>query len=159
MSESLVIQGHRFEDDDERLRAENQRLRDRIGHVETDLREMHLKAQQTQTAMNNLRRQLNPLYRALQAVFGELDSVLAPDAPENEAMPPRVSAVWQSWKQKMPGRPAEFIDILLQHGEMTAPQLRIAAKCASDTVYQTIHKLNRAGLIEKNNGKFSLKRL
>lgn len=114
-------------------------------------------------ALSSLRHQLSPLYRALQMVFGELDAAGVQDEASRpgttESIEPRVAAVWQSWKSKLPGKASEFIDILLQHGEMNAAQLRIAGRCSSDTVYQTIHKLNKAGLINKNGGKFSLKQL
>ena len=113
-------------------------------------------------ALSALRRQLSPLYRALQAVFGELEAAGIEDAPGVAPGQPapavsRASAIWESWKQKMPGRPAEFITILLEHGEMNVDQLKIAAKCGTNSVYDTIAKLNKAGLINKNGGKYSLK--
>ena len=72
---------------------------------------------------------------------------------------PKVSKVWKSWQEKMPGFPAKFIEVLLEHGEMTVPQLKIAAHCGSNTVYGVISKLHGLGLINKNGGKYSLKEL
>ena len=60
---------------------------------------------------------------------------------------------------KLGGKQAEFIQALLEHGEMSAIQLKIATRSGQQTVYDTIHKLNKLGLINKNGGKFSLKEL
>lgn len=102
----------------------------------------------------NLRRQLTPLYRALQAVFGELDAIGGAEATES-ATDPR----WLSWKQKLPGRPAEMIDLLLLHGEMNRNQLMAGMRAGKDVVRVTISKLNTAGLLVKNGGRVSLKKL
>jgi hypothetical protein len=114
--------------------------------------------------LSALRRQLGPLYRALQAVFGELD-VAGVEGGGGESTTssstPKVTAVWESWKQKLGSNtaPARVIDALLQHGELNVAQLKVAAKMANQTVYDSIHRLNKLGLINKNGGKFSLKTL
>lgn len=108
-------------------------------------------------AIGALRQQLSPLYRALQAVFGEIEASGVADEPV--AGNSRVRALWESWKQKLPGHQSSFIDALLTHGEMSAPQLRVAMKCAHQTVYDTAAKLNKLGLLSKNGGKYSLKQL
>lgn len=135
--------------------AELKELREENKRLARALADANVRAERAQEdaerALLALRRQLTPLYRALQAVFGELDAADVRD----DGIDPR----WQSWMAKMPGKPAEFIDVLLEHGEMTAAQLKVACKCSSDTVYQTIHKLNKAGLVNKNSGRFSLKQL
>ena len=105
-----------------------------------------------------LRRQLTPLYQALRIVFGEMDAI-GEDTRENAAVNPKVSAVWESWKQKLGGKQAEFIQALLEHGSMTAIQLKVATHTGTSTVPQVIYKLNTLGLIDKNGGKYSLKQL
>lgn len=119
-------------------------------------------------ALSMLRKQLSPLYRALQAVFGELDaSGVSEDgaapAPSTAAAQPqdaRVRAVWDAWKQRLGGTVAKGIDALLLHGELDTAQLAIAAGLDKRTVTNTvIYKLNAAGLINKNGGRFSLKQL
>jgi len=115
----------------------------------------------SEQGLSALRKQLTPLYRALQAVFGELDAAGVDDSgPANNATP-RVSAVWESWKQKLGTNtaPARVIDALLGHGELNVAQLKVAAKMANQTVYDAIHRLNKLGLINKNGGRFSLKQL
>ena len=152
-----LLEGEVVPDEDGQIAA----LQDEIDDLQQQLSTAKADTAKTRlevaAALSALRKQLVPLYRALQMVFGELNAV-SPDDGRDSANP-KISAVWHSWKTKMPGKPAEFIDILLQHGEMTAAQLRIAGRCASDTVYQTIYKLNKAGLLNKHGGRFSLKSL
>lgn len=137
-----------LQDENDDLRRE---LRQARGEIDT------AKSQAARSVIN-LRRQLKPLYVALQQVFGEIDAI-NPQDEGGGGSSPRVSAVWEDWKRKMPGMPATFIDVLMTHGSMNAAQLRIAAKCGNQTVYDTIHKLNKAGLIDKAGGRFSLKQL
>lgn len=72
---------------------------------------------------------------------------------------PATNAVWDSWKQKLGGKAAEAIDVLVLHGEMNAEQLRIHLKCGKNYVYNVISSLHKASLINKNSGKISLKEL
>jgi len=108
------------------------------------------------TAVTAVRRQLQPLYQALASLFGELDKFEVVDAAQPTA---KHSTVWESWKSTLGGKQAEFIDLLLTHGEMTAAQFKAAAHCAIKTVYDTTFKLNKAGILNKNGGRFSLKEL
>lgn len=147
--------------DDERkeLIAENQRLA-------RALQDANLRADRAREdadrALSRLRGQLSPLYRALQAVFGELDAAGIGEATHAPSAAPdaRVKAVWDSWKQKLGGTVAKGIDALLLHGELDTAQLAIAAGVDKRTVTNTIvYKLHGAGLINKNGGRFSLKQL
>lgn len=136
------------------LRAEVKTLRTDLTIARTEA----ARAQQdADRALGMLRKQLTPLYRALQAVFGELDAAGVEDAPQNTS--PRVSAVWENWKAKLGGGPAKVIDALLLHREMNTQQLAIAIGCDRTTVPNYIHRLNKAGLLNKNGGRFSLKEL
>jgi len=119
-------------------------------------------------ALTALRQQLSPLYRALQRVFGELDAAgvadvapqaSAPTAPASAATADsRTMAVWESWKSKL-GAAGKLIDALLVHGEMNTQQLAIATGLHRTTIPKHIYTLNKAGLLNKNGGRFSLKPL
>ena len=113
----------------------------------------------TNRAVGALRQQLSPLYRALQQVFGEIDALDTEMPSASGAIEPRKAKVWESWKARFGGKTAEMIDALLTHREMTATQLRIAIQCRQQTIYDSAYKLNSAGLIDKNGGKYSLKEL
>lgn len=118
-------------------------------------------------ALGMLRTQLGPLYRALQAVFGELDAagvtdagpgpVTYQDGPTSAA--PKNVAVWDAWKAKLPPAVGKVIDALLTHGELSQAQIKVAAQMGTSTVSDSVYKLNKVGLIEKNGGKVRLKAL
>ena len=118
-------------------------------------------------ALSMLRRQLSPLYRALQAVFGELDAAgviddggglhgAASQAPSVDA---RTAAIWMSWKGRLGPQCGKVIDALLLQPEMNTTQLAIAIGTRRQNIPGLIYKLNQAGLLNKNGGKFSLKQL
>jgi hypothetical protein len=142
------------------------RLRREIAGLEQELREAKSEAEtakQSATdavqAIRALRNQLEPFYKALKMVFGEITRVEAENVLES-GQPRSQSASnpkWESWKKKLGGKQAEFIDALLEHGGMTGAQLKVATRCAQGTLYDTIARLNKAQLINKNGGKFSLK--
>lgn len=137
------------------LKEENRNLRAALARANAETAQATTDAAR---ALGALRRQLGPLYSALQMVFGELDSAgvsdAGPSAPSND----RTKAVWDSWKGKM-GAAAKVIDALLLHGEMNTQQLAIACGVDRTTIPAYVMKLNKAGLINKNGGRFSLKQL
>lgn len=174
MGGEIVPQGHVFETDDtDELRAENRRLRTDLAAAQNAEAQALRAGRQAQESIRMLRQQLGPLYKALQAVFGEIEAAGVPEGPQTltEAAAQgrpypvgqdiRVVAVWESWKQKLgpTSSAARVIDALLVHGEMNVAQLKVAAKMATQTVYDAASKLNRLGLINKNGGRYSLKKL
>jgi hypothetical protein len=108
-------------------------------------------------AIRVLRGQLEPFYTALKMVFGEISRVSAGGSP----MPTASSrdTRWESWKRKLGMRPAEIIDVLLEHGMMSTSQLAAALHRDTRTINRGIFELNKASLINKKGGKFSLKEL
>jgi hypothetical protein len=148
--------------------AEIVRLRREIAGLEQELEEAKDAATVAKqasadaiAAIRALRKQVQPFYDALRMIMGEItrveaEAVTSTTGPVHSAgRDPR----WDSWKVKLPGRPAEFIDLLLEHREMTGRQLAAAARCDPRTVTRAIFVLNKAQLINKNGGKFSLKEL
>lgn len=136
-------------------------LRQQVKELQSDLAmarsETRAAQREAVRAVSALRKELSPLYRSLQAVFGEIDAVVGDE--ESASPSPRSSAVWENWKSKMRGQAAEIIDALLLHKEMTAQQIAIAIGIHKKNVPQLIFKLNKAGLINKNGDRFSLKTL
>lgn len=166
MSARHLIEGDVMPDIDpevERLRAENRTLTRQLADAKIETKRAR---EDSDRALRMLRQQLSPLYRALQAVFGELDAAgVTHDAPTatmsaTSSVDARVAVVWDSWKSKLGGTVAKGIDALLLHGELDTAQLAIAAGLDKRTVTNTVvYKLNGAGLINKNGGRFSLKAL
>lgn len=140
-----------------------EQMQDEIQQLQSDLlvakAEASRAVQQSSRAVANLRRQLSPLYQALRAVFGEIEAVGGGTSDEASTENPRVNAVWESWKNKLGGKKAAFIQALQEHGAMTAEQIRVATHTGSSTVPQVIYELKKLGLITKDNDKYSLKKL
>lgn len=113
--------------------------------------------------LTNLRRQLSPLYRALQDVFGELDKAGIADADAslpvtgNDA---RTKAIWEGWKSRLGGACAKMIDALLVQPGMTNRQLAVAIGTGRiQTIYDAVTKMNKVSLLTKDGDRYSLKQL
>jgi hypothetical protein len=144
---------------------ETTRLRREIVGLERELQEAKdeaAKAKQAAAdsihAIRALRKQTEPLYLALKMIHGEISRVDAEqiNTSADSVSTGKLSPKMEMMKRSLGGRQAEFIDFL-SHGPMTTAQLSAAGKCHRDTVAQVIHKLTRAGLIDKAGGKFSLR--
>ncbi len=153
-----LLEGSIVEDmggsDTDSLRDENRELRSELQQARRDIEKIK---HEVGRSVSELRRQLTPLYRALQAVFGEMDEIGDYDSPS--APNSKTAAVWDAWKTRIGGQPAKLIDAFLLHGEMTAAQIAIAIHVNPKNVAQVVHKLNRAGLIQKNGNLYALKKL
>lgn len=153
-----LIEGAVMADEDSELEA----LRDEVRRLNVDLsaarREASNARRDADRAMAELRRQLGPLYKAMQMVFGELDAAGIEDSSGPAPSNARVSAVWDSWKSRV-GSSAKVIDALLLHGEMNTGQLAVATGFHRTTIPAHVFKLNKLGLLNKNAGRFSLKKL
>jgi len=163
VAQPMLLEGHTPDDTRTRervLQDEIQRLRSRVSQLEASLIEARGQMDIQLRGVEELRRQLSPLFHALGAVFGELDALAPHDARDAHGAPDaRTAQVWENWKQRLGGLPAKAIDALLLHGEMNRSQLRIAVGCATRSVTDIVYKLNQAGLINKNGGKISLKEM
>lgn len=151
MASPLLLEGEVFRDDTPRLRRE-------IDNLVSELRTERQKTSRIESGVRELRHVLDPLRRALMKIYDEIDQmeVSGSSVPELDA---RKKQAWDNWKQQLGGLPGRFIDALLLHGAMTQTQLRIAVGCAQGSVAGAVCALNKAGLINKANGKISLKEL
>lgn len=146
-------------------------LKRRIEDLEQELQNERLKAQEERArssgalkSLARLRSQLQPLYGALRAVFGELDSVgIEPNGntPETSSGP-LDAARYAPWKEKYRGHTASAIDILVKYeAGLSRKQLAsfLRVEPGSGTMSQIIFKLNKAELIVKDGNLLRLKRL
>ena len=147
----------------ESLLAANQRLREDVQELTEDRDAARREAKTLRYATDELRRQLGPLHNALKAVFGELDTVPSSEngASYSSAVPDKKTEEWKLWIQKFGPDTlnARMISALLDHHQMTAEQLRVVMRCATNSVYNTITRLNKLGLLAKTGDKYSLKEL
>jgi FtsZ-binding cell division protein ZapB len=150
----------------ESLKAENRRLQRAVTDAEVEAKRAREDANR---ALSMLRRQLSPLYRALQAVFGELDDAGVTDGPvpvHTAGAAPvagedaRLKNIWDSWKERLGPTCAKVIDALLLQSEMTNRQIAVAIGTGRiQTVYDAVTKMNKVSLLTKNGDRYSLKQL
>jgi chromosome segregation ATPase len=154
-----LIEGE-VEPDDGEITALHEEIRQLREDLAASRRETAQAKHEASRAVSALRKQLTPLYRALQGVFGELDTVGGEDlAPATTSAEPRVAAIWASWKTRLGGQCGKVIDALLLQSDMNTTQLAIAIGTHRQNIPGLIYKLNQAGLLTKNGGRFSLKQL
>ena len=162
----LPDQSARIRDLEKQIYEKNRQLNERdqaIRDLNASLSKAEEERDSALVAMGALRSVLLPLHNGLKAVFMEMDAAGVPGSAipsSQESASPRSSAAWDSWKAKMGGAAAKIIDLLMLHGELNHTQLRIhIGTNRMQTVYDAVSKLNKAGLLNKNGDKFSLKEL
>jgi hypothetical protein len=145
----------------ERLRAAVDRLTRERDALREENADLHRQVAESTAPLHRLRKSLEPMYRALQSVFGELQAI--DPMPERAAESPvndHILGVWEKWKAKLGGAPAKIITVLQKQGAANTDQLMtLIGTSRRKTVHDAIHKLNKSSLIEKNDGRFSLKKL
>ena len=157
MSTRPLLEGQIEVDETPALRRQIERLKQEIESLRDALTEARAQGDIERRAAA-AKRTLKPLYGFMRALFDELDG-FEEDAGST-ALPQRVSAVWDSWISKLGGKSAEFIKAMLEHQHpIILQQLRVATHTGRSTVPQIIYKLNQLRLINKENGKYSLKQL
>jgi hypothetical protein len=139
-----------------RLKRELAGLETELQRAKEELATTKQAAADSIQAIRAIREVLEPFHTAMKMLFGEIDRISVGDAgaPRGSNHGPSNSKL-EMLKQKLGGRQAEFIE-LLEHGPMTGAQLKAAAHCGLDTVYQTVKRLKAAGVIQKNGNHFSL---
>lgn len=136
------------------LEEQMQTLTDKLDYARRQLAQAQVEATH---ATRNLRKQLSPLYRALQEVFGELDTIGG--GGDNEAAAPASHQAYEQWKRKLGAAEGRIIDALLAHGPMDSKALVIATGYHRTTLPRPIAKLRQAGLLLTRDGKYVLREL
>lgn len=124
---------------------------DELAKLREELSEMRAELDELQDSLERDRQKLGATLHALRAIFGGSPDTTQPVS--SASMNPR----WEALKRAFPGRPAELVDVLIAHGPLTTTQIAAIMRADTRTVHQLIYKLNKAGGIEKNGGRFSLK--
>ena len=138
--------------------------------LEVELKAERRKNAATEKGVHHLRQLLSPFHQWMGLVFGEFDSMGVGELPLGEqpddptrTMSPRKVAVWESWIEKLGGKDSfagKMISALLQHGALTSKQIAIhIGTKRMATVYEATVKVNKAGILDKNGDRFSLKDL
>lgn len=99
-----------------------------------------------------MRSQFEPQYKALDALFTELDKLVGTSQMTD-------SGIWQPWKEKLGSGPAKLIDLLLERGELTRVQLQTLSGYSRRSMQNHISALNSNQLIEKEGNKIRLRQV
>lgn len=150
----LMLRGE-VDDRDQRIEL----LTREVERLEGELRAAKLETEKVRAengrAISALRKQLAPLFRALQMVFGEIDAV-----SEGDVGVPQADTKWESVKQRLAPRLRDAIDILLVQKAMKRTQLAAALRMDySNCNKNVIGVLLRQGLLLDNGRELSLKEL
>jgi small-conductance mechanosensitive channel len=152
----------RLRDDLRRVTAERDALRQQNIQLQRRVNQVDVPAHQ-------MREKLEPFYRLLQALWGDIEVIdpqpaVQTQSPNQQSSTPPVNdkaaAAWDEWKTRMAGAAAKIITALQTHADADVAQLCILIGTSrKQTVYDAICKLNKAGLINNNGDRFSLKQL
>jgi hypothetical protein len=133
----------------ERIKRISENLSNELRQCRDQFARMKMERDALMQATDGLRKLFAPLWGELQNVPVGVDVVGVPASNSNARI--------ESAKRRMPGRPAEFIDLLLEHGPMNVTNFVTLAKCSKQTVYNVLSKLGQAGIVESSGGRYSLK--
>lgn len=137
-----------YEKELERIKGISQRISNDLHDCRDAFNKVKLERDALLQATAGLRKLLAPLWGELQNVPVDVTLTGIPAQPNT-----RIEAV----KRSMPGKPAELIDLLLVHGPMSVTQIITIARWGKNSVYQTVSKLMKAGIVANNGGKYTLK--
>lgn len=157
--ERLLGNGPDAGPDVELLQRKIERLEGDLRDARDALQECRESAARISRAQAKLKQRLAPWRDLILGIWGELEDVQADEAPA-QAQDRRVLDAWEKWKRKVPGKPAEFIDALLDHGPMTVQQLVVATQTPrKQTIYDGMFKLSKLNLVEKKGDRYALREL
>lgn len=137
------------------VRELKQQLKDEREQAQDAIRDARKQSTQAVRSQAKLKQALQPWRDLILMIFDELDDVETPTSNVST----NVSNAWNLWKQKLGGKQAEFIQVLLDHGAMSREALRITTRSGWSTVDAVLAKLKQLDLVSKQDGKWSLKDL
>jgi hypothetical protein len=150
----------------EKLRSENRRLTEELRVSKLALETARSENGAVMEGVKEIRNLLTPLYRGLRLTFGELDALPIPNTMSPAVNGPSIVAnpklvIWQKWIDKFGSDSlnGKMITTLLEHGQMSTDQLRVAMQCSGQSVINAYNRLLKHGLISKSGGKYSLREL
>jgi len=136
------------------------RLQTRIADLERELADkdqnVAVANQSRNIAIANLRRQLAPLYTALQQVFGELETFAPESIAEGTGVGP-TGGYWDTWKTRLSPSARKVLDALLQTPHLGSSQLAATLRMDPRTVRDALQAMRKVGILATSaEGKHSL---
>jgi len=124
--------------------------REEAARLRAQVADFHRQLGAAKSALDAVRKVMEPEYRAMQKLFAELDAA----APAGTLD----ASVFDPWKQKLGVGPSKVIDVLLSRGgECTRAQLQTLAGYSPRNLRNIISRLNVNGLIEKDGETIRLR--
>lgn len=151
----LAIRGERIytEDDVASLHRKIQRLEGDLRLKMDQLEQSEARTTIAQRVLSRLRKQLQPQYESLQALFGELDQAGAvAESVVGTAGQPIPASRYDAWKQRLPPACGKVIDALLTQ-PLTQSQLETYCKMHFNTVRNSLLTLKSNSIVEKDSDK------
>lgn len=139
-----------------RLRREIAGLEQELQQAKADAAQFKSAASDSVNAIRTLRKVLDPFRIAIGMIYGEISRVDAEEASGSGSS--GGDAKWVTWKQRLGGKQAEIIDLLLLQDAMTITQVSKAAHCHYDTAAKHLSDMAGQGILSKNGNAYSLKR-
>lgn len=127
----------------ERFQSESTMLRSKVAELSQELGK-------AKAVIASLQKQLEPEYRAMQKLFGDIEQVGANGHVD--------VSIWEPWKAKLGAGPAKLIDILVERGKCTRVQLQTLSGYSRRTMQNHISALNSNQLIEKEGSDIVLRK-
>lgn len=110
--------------------------------LRTENTDLRAKLSSATMALAAVRSALEPQYRAMQKLFGDLESAATSSNGHVDA------GVYEPWKAKLGEGCGRMIDALVQRGKLTTAQLGTLAGLAPRSVQNNLQILRRNGLVE-----------
>lgn len=137
------------------------RLEQRVRDLERELADKDQQIDQSrhlvEQGARSLRRALSPVYKALQQVFGDIDTLV----PEARGAAPSQDPVlgapyWDTWKSRVSPAAGRVIDLLRATPNMNQSQISAAVKMDPRTVSKSLGQLRSVGVLRSNGGLHAL---
>jgi cell division septum initiation protein DivIVA len=145
-----------------RLEKELRKAKEEIVQLHEELDAERKKTRHILAAHGRLMRTLDPLYKGLQQVYGDLlddgESVGTASAPAGDPHLPLDAGRYRLWKERLPDKCAKVIDALLVQ-PMNFTQLKSACKLGSTSVTEALKILRNNKVIEKDGELNRLRRI
>lgn len=138
------------------LRAKIRNLERRNDELEADLQAARSDARQAQAPLRAVRRILDPLHRALKALYGEMDaSGMEEETAGGTTGQPIPSSRYDAWKQRLSLTCGKVIDALLVQPQNNT-QLKSFCKLGGTSVYEALKTLQVNKLVRRAGDKWEL---
>lgn len=125
--------------------------REEATQLRAQVAELHRQAGQANAVLTAVRKVMEPDYKMLQRLFGELESHTTTGEDID-------TSVFEPWKKKLGAGPAKLIDCLIERGgELTRTQLQTLSGYGARSMTNHIARLNTNGLIEKEGSIIRLR--